>query len=121
MSATVDGEGEWNGGVILQAWIDRFPELGKKLSSRERGRLGAACKRLAEGHTREDVAVAFVGMAALFPHNEPKNEPWDPMTLEEKFPRALMAAANHPKVKQRREERSLREALEARKAGGFRA
>jgi hypothetical protein len=110
----------WDGGLILDAWLQRNPVLSTRLSARERGRLGAACKRLAEEHTREEVAAAFVGMGLIFPHASPpagKGEPWDPMDLEQKFPKALAAAADHPKVKQQRAAKSLREDLEARRNG----
>lgn len=109
----------WDGGMILDAWIRQHPELGKRLSPRERGKLGACCARLASEHTRDEVAAAFVGMAMIAPHS--MGEPWDPMDLERKFPKALAAAASHPKVKQRRDAAGLREALEQRRNGHGRA
>lgn len=95
-----NGDEPWNGGVIFTAWCDQNPEVSQAMSPRERGKLGAACKRLAEDHSPGEVRAAWWGIQRLYPFSD--GRPWDPMDLEKHFVRALAkAAANHPATKER--------------------
>lgn len=93
-----NGERPWNGGVILAAWCEKYPATAQAMSGRERGKLGAACKRLAEEHSREEVLAAWIGIERIAPYS--MGEPWDPMDLERKFAKAMAAAENHPALQE---------------------
>lgn len=96
-----DWTGHVNGGQVLAEWIRRQPV---RPSDADCARFGKACRRLAGAHTTGTLALAFIGMGQLWPHAPPKSEPWDPLDLERKFVKAAAAAANHPALRELREQ-----------------
>jgi len=110
--ANGNGGGHWNGAIVLDAWLKRFPIASQGLSAKERSKYGAVCKRLAEQHSKDEVAAAFLGIEKLYPHSE--GEPWDPLTLQKKFGLALAAMGDHPKLKAQRDKDALLDEIQRR-------
>ena len=84
---------------VLVAWENAQPV---EVSAAERRKQKPFARRIADGHTREQVMAAFVGIGQLFPHCPPKNQPWDLSDLDRKFSKAVAAARDHPELKSRR-------------------
>ncbi len=88
-----------SGAEVLVAWENAQPVA---VSAAERRKQKPFARRIADGHTREQVMAAFVGIGQLFPHCAPKNQPWDLSDLDRKFSKAVAAARDHPELKSRR-------------------
>ena len=88
-----------SGAEVLVAWENAQPVAA---SAAERRKQKPFARRIADGHTREQVMAAFVGIGQLFPHCAPKNQPWDLSDLDRKFSKAVAAARDHPELKSRR-------------------
>ena len=84
---------------VLEAWASAQPI---EVPAADRRKQKPFARRIADGHTREQVMVAFVGIGQLFPHCPPKNQPWDLSDLDRKFSKAVAAARDHPELKARR-------------------
>lgn len=76
---------------LIAHWVENSPAPPPQ---GERGKQGAAAKRICAKHPRADVVQAAVGIKLLFPHSE--GEPWDLFDLERKFAKAHAAAMSHP-------------------------
>lgn len=79
---------------VLGAWAVRQENPPDEA---EKKKQGAAAKRLAERHSGRDIALAFLGIEALFEYSQ--GQPWDLFDLERKFSKAKAAAKDHPEVK----------------------
>lgn len=93
---------------ILQAWESRQPS---PLAPGDRQKHRTVARRIADGHTAEEVALAFVGMGQLFPHSN--GEPWDLFDLERKFAKATAKARDHPELRSAQRTVELLNLLEA--------
>ena len=82
---------------VLQAWESIQPVA---VGHAERRKQRKYARAVADGHTREEVAAAFVGIGLLYPHSN--GSPWDLRILDQKFSIALAAARDHPELKERR-------------------
>lgn len=105
----------WNGGVLFDAWIKRKP--GLVLSPSQRGKHGAAAKRLTESYTREQVRTAIVGMALIAPYV--MGQPWDLLDLERRWANAYeagLAQQTKPQSDEEEIERMAR-AIDERRRG----
>ncbi len=111
----LDWEGRTSGAVVLREWIRLQPAPPGRS---DRDRFGAACKRIADEHTTGEIALAFLGIGALWPHAPPNSEPWTPEHLRKRFVEALAAAAKHPVLARMREDAAFDEAFEHATTGG---
>ena len=84
---------------VLEAWASAQPI---EVPAADRRKQKPFARRIADGHTREQVMATFVGIGQLFPHCPPKNQPWDLSDLDRKFSKAVAAARDHPELKARR-------------------
>lgn len=100
------GDERMVGSEIVARWISF---TGLSLSSADRGKQGAAAKRLAKTRSRAQIVAAMVGMTRLYPHSN--GEPWDIFDLERKFAKAQAAASRHPELQAKRREDELSRAL----------
>ena len=94
---------------VLEAWASAQPV---EVSAAERRKQKPFARRIADGHTREQVMAAFVGIGQLFPHCAPKNQPWDLSDLDRKFSKAVAAARDHPEIVERAQDAEFLAALE---------
>ncbi len=114
--ADADASDRMKANQLLGAWVNRQRRmLGKPdymPSEGERGRFGAAAKRICAAHPADEVVAAFHGMDSMWPHAPPKGEPWTLETMEKKFAAALGASMNHPDVVAAREASEMANMLE---------
>lgn len=112
--AGLDWSGRTSGAAVLHEWAIRQPVSP---SNRERSRYRQVCKRIADDHPVEHIALAIIGIGLIWPHAPPptgKNEPWTPDDLDRRFAKALPAARDHPVFREQR----FREALDNASNGG---
>lgn len=112
--ADLEWSGRTSGSAVLHEWAILQPVAP---SNRDRTRYRQVCKRLADEHTVEQIALAFLGMNLIWPHAPPpvgKNEPWTPDDLDRRFAKALPAARDHPVFREQR----FRDALDNASNGG---
>lgn len=81
---------------VLHAWESSQPASVPEVDRRKQK---PAARKIADHHTAEEVATAFIGMGQLFPHCPPKSEPWDLWDLDRKFAKALAKARDHPDIR----------------------
>jgi hypothetical protein len=93
---------------VMQAWETQH---GRRVAEADRQRHMRIARRIADHHSAEDVAWAFLGIGQLYPHS--KGEPWDLSDLDRKFDKASAAARNHPELRMRQREDELLRLLEA--------
>jgi len=100
--------GAWNGGDVMDAYVQYCRSKGwPDPPNGQRGKLGAAGKRLAAQQSPSEIVRAMIGMGSLYPHSN--GEPWDLMDLERKFTKASAAAVNDPTVERERFRRAFLE------------
>ena len=73
---------------LVAKWLDT---LAERPPSKEVGKQGEAARRICMEASRYQVELAFRGMGKVFPFSQ--GEPWDLMTLEKWFSRALQAGS----------------------------
>ncbi len=92
--------GAWSGAQVFAAYIEYCQRRGwPPPPESQRGKLGAACKRLADANSPRQITMAMVGMGNLYPHSN--GEVWDPMDLERKFTKAHAAATSSEDIQER--------------------
>lgn len=93
---------------VLYAWESRQPS---RLPQADRQRHSRIARRLADGHTAQEIVLAFVGMSQLFPYST--GEPWDLFDLDRKFAKATAKARDHPDLRRMQREAEIMQLLEA--------
>lgn len=94
--------------ALLHEWEKRQPA---PIPACDRAKHLRMARTITDGHTRAEIAVAFMGMGQLFPHSD--GQPWDLSDLGKKFQKATAAARDHPEIRRRNREAELMAQLES--------
>lgn len=91
---------------LLAEWIDRqaIPP-----DAQEKKKQAGKAKQICDKHNRRDIALAFKGMAQVYPYSN--GEPWDLFDLDRKFTKAKQAVVNHPEIQAMVRKREIEEEL----------
>lgn len=93
---------------VMQAWESQLPQ---RVAAVDRGRHMRIARQLADGHSAQEIALAFLGIGQLYPHSN--GEPWDLSDLARKFTKAVSKARDHPELRKRQRESEILQILEA--------
>ena len=95
-----------SGSQVLHAWETR---IGQRVASSDRRRHASIARKIADGHSAQDIVLAFLGIGQLFPHSN--GEPWDLFDLDRKFTKAVAKARDHPELRAAQREAELMDLL----------
>jgi hypothetical protein len=93
---------------VFRAWESQLPQ---KIAAIDRGKHMRMARKLADNHSAQELALAFLGIGQLFPHSD--GQPWDLADLDRKFTKAVTKARDHPELRSRQREAELLNLLEA--------